>query len=160
MLHCGLQREQSDLVLRADFPRLLINAVWWLSDATVPYRPGITTDEVLSFAPADYDRSFQRPDGTESTLAAGRSFALPDRPGLWRLTAGSNAGGELADVILVASNLVDGGESDLRPPANVASEDFESPVFVEEYPIWMQIVAMVVLVLAVEWFLYHRRWIV
>lgn len=159
VLHTSLQQDKSDLVLRADFPRLLVNAVWWLSRAEVVYRRGMTTSDVIQLKPSEQPRSFQTPDGRTKTLAARRSFALLDRPGVWQLQAESNSD-STADAWVLASNLVNHRESNLRASDDVRTGEFEKPVFIEEHPVWLQIVGVGLLLLIVEWICYHRRLVV
>ncbi len=113
VLHVDLRKDKSDLALRSDFPRLIEQAVRWLTG---------TADSITLAAGSD-----------EPVSTLGR-----DEP----------------------VNIVNQVESDIRAGADVASRDVPSPAPTREQPLWMLLAGLAVVLLFVEWCLFHRRLVV
>lgn len=151
----------SDLPLRVSFPVLLTNALAWLSEggasgAPLRTRPG----SVLRFtAPPDTRRAdLVLPDGGRRELAVvdGQvTIAECDRVGVYRLSAGGRKWRWAAD-------LRSPEESDLTPAdeLNLGGKTVRAsagPPKVEQR-FWPALAGLALLVLLVEWHIYHRRY--
>jgi hypothetical protein len=117
VLHADLRKDKSDLALRGDFPRLIEQAVRWLTG---------TADSV--------------------TLAVGSDEPLA--------TPGRDEAS--APPVDIANRL----ESDIRAGASVPSRDVPSPAPTREQPLWMLLAGLAVVLLLIEWCLFHRRVVV
>jgi hypothetical protein len=51
-------------------------------------------------------------------------------------------------------------ESDIRAGASVPSRDVPSPAPTREQPLWMLLAGLAVVLLLIEWCLFHRRVVV
>ena len=182
VFHAALDREHSDFVLRQDFARLVQNAVRWLADSEsrglrTGFQPvgragrvlsaeslrslaGVTTADVAQLAEG---QSIRWPGGAGQTASeppAGPLVAL-DRVGLWELTA-ADADQQLGSggVTLVPVNLLDAGESELARPEGLTSDELPLAEPAADQPLWMLLAGMALVLLALEWCLYHRRVVV
>jgi hypothetical protein len=156
VLHASL--EKSDLVQRADFPQLLDNAIRWLCPPVAADQSGVTTAEVVTFAATEADRKLIAPDQDATTLPPRQGFVLPDRVGVWKVAdePARDASGALA----LAANLTDARESDLRVPEDLRAAQFVPSGAGSEQPVWMWLVVVAIVVLMLEWCLFHRRVVV
>ena len=117
VLHVDLRKDKSDFALRSDFPRLIEQAVRWLTG---------TADSVTLAAGSD-----------EPVTKPGRDEPSPE-----------------------PVNIVNRVESDIRAGANVPSRDVLSPAPTREQPLWMLLAGLAVVLLLIEWCLFHRRVVV
>jgi hypothetical protein len=184
VFHAALDREHSDFVLRQDFARLVQNAVRWLADSEsrtleTGFQPvgragrvlsaeslrslaGVTTADVAQLAEG---QSIRWPGGAGQTAAeppAGPLVAL-DRVGLWELTAADSPVDRQTDsggVTLVPVNLLDAGESELTRPEGLTSDELPLAQPAADQPLWMLLAGMALVLLTLEWCLYHRRMVV
>jgi len=157
VLHVKLAPENSDLTLRTDFPVLIANAVRWLTPAWESHRASATTDEVIALAESDSKQSLKS-DDAEVEIVAGQSIALLDRAGVWDLPKqGENQGNGQS---VLPSNLTNSSESDLRIREGAESDKLTPVEPINDGPLWMLLVGVAVVLLFVEWCLYHRKVIV
>ena len=117
VLHVDLRKDKSDLALRSDFPRLIEQAVRWLTGTADSVTLAVGSDEPLA--------------------KPGRDEASPP-----------------------PVNIVSGAESDIRAGASVPSRDVLSPAPTREQPLWMLLAGLAVVLLLIEWCLFHRRVVV
>ncbi|MBC8870073.1 MAG: VWA domain-containing protein [Planctomycetes bacterium] len=155
VLHVKLAPENSDLTLRTDFPVLIANAMRWPTPAWESHRAAATTDEVISLAGSDSKRSLRSEDA-EVDVAAGQSIALLDRTGVWKLptSKGENQGNGQS---VLPSNLTNSSESDLRIRDGAKSDKLTPVEPINDQPLWMLLIGVAIVLLFVEWCLYHRR---
>jgi hypothetical protein len=144
--------------LRVEFPVLLANAAGWLTGAgALEIERETRTGHTLTVR-AEGDRALVvRPDGgsDEVALASGSgAYARTDRVGLYRVEAGGRT-------VEVGASLLEAAESSIAPrdlqtaggvPGQVPAGDVQS-----EREVWPYLIAPLVLLLLLEWVLYHRR---
>jgi len=158
VLHVKLAPENSDLTLRTDFPVLIANAIRWLTPAWELQQSTTTTDEVVPLIESDSERSLKSEDA-EVLIAKGQSIALLDRTGAWKMpTMKGESQNDSQDVL--PSNLTDSSESDLRIREDAISAKLTPLEPIDDQPLWMLLVGAAVVLLFVEWCLYHRKVIV
>ncbi|MCL4201203.1 MAG: VWA domain-containing protein [Pirellulaceae bacterium] len=184
VFHAALDREHSDFVLRQDFAWLVQNAVSWLADGerrrlragsppvgragrvltaeSLQSLAGVTTDDVVQLNEGQSLR--WTGEAGETTV---KSLAVPlvalDRVGLWELTAGDSAADRrLASggITLIPANLLDAGESELTRPEGLTSDELPLAEPAADQPLWMLLAGIALVLLALEWCLYHRRVVV
>ncbi len=102
------------------------------------------------------------PDGATRTLdyvGSPLSFAETTTPGLYTVEVLRD--GEVAQTALFAVNLFDAGESDIAPQSTITlgattvTPTTEAEIGQREY--WSLLAALALLVLLIEWVVYHRR---
>lgn len=169
VLHVDLDREKSDLALRADFPRLVRQAVRALSGTADGNGEAANTEVLVAL---------QNTKGPKLTSQDGRSVELPESPqrralfaldavGVWPVDAvwpptvrqrpeSKDGGAALA----LPVNLANRGESDIRAGVKVPSRDVESPAPTRQQPLWMWLAGTAAVLLLVEWCLFHRKLVV
>jgi hypothetical protein len=158
VLHVRLAPENSDLTLRSDFPVLIANAIRWLTPAWESRQASATTDEVVPLAVSESKQSLKSED-VEVVVAAGQSIALLDRTGVWKMpTMKGEKQAHGRDAL--PSNLTDSSESDLRIREGANSATLTPLQPISDQPLWMLVVRLAVVLLFVEWCLYHRKVIV
>ncbi len=158
VLHVKLAPENSDLMLRTDFPVLIANATRWLTPAWESQQSSTTTDEVVPLAEADSERSLNSEDA-EVLVAKGQSIALLDRTGVWKMPTMQGEDQTNGQNVL-PSNLTNSSESDLRIREGATSAQLTPLEPINDQPLWMLLVAVAVVLLFFEWCLYHRKVIV
>jgi Ca-activated chloride channel homolog len=165
--------QDSDLPLQIAFPVLMANITSWLNpgrafDVPTGLRPG----DLVSITPAAGTTHVmvEKPDGISWTMEVGEGlsaeqgilFAETDQPGLYSVSLRDPAGDRPAGSFAV--NLFSPTESAIRPvevirlgQMTVETADKEDVGQRELWP-WLALIA--VLVLLVEWWIYHRgaRW--
>lgn len=169
VLHVDLDREKSDLALRADFARLVRQAVRVLTGTANGGGVAVRSDVLVSL---------QGTENAQLVSQDGRALDLPKSPqrralfaldsvGVWPVEAvwplavrqrSDWPDGGAAPALPV--NLVSRSESDLRAGADVPSRDVESPAPTRQRPLWMWLAGAAALLLSVEWCLFHRRVVV
>ncbi len=142
------------------FPIFFSNALSWLAETDIYHRqlrpgdplkfslPGTATDRVVTI---------RKPDGKELNLRPETDnvvFSDTDRVGVYEVT-----GKEFSEKFAV--NLLDESESDIRPADKIETGDQEiagSTIYeVSNREIWGILVLAALVLLAVEWWVYHRR---
>jgi hypothetical protein len=152
VLNVPLNRERSDLILRPDLAQLIDNAVRALSPtppATVDAWPVATS---VSLTPSETSRQLKSPSGETVDVPSDQSFVMLTEPGVWTWGSG--------DAEAITVNAAGGPEANLRRPAGIASDELELLDPVHDQPLWMLLIGLALVVLIVEWCLYHRRYLV
>ncbi len=156
---------RSDLALQVAFPILVANLVGWLAPAsTVDAPPLVRPGNALALAPgpgADQVTVQPPPGGpTAVTLAVrpGLSFGDTEQPGLYRVQPLAH-GQPLGPADWFAVNLLDRQESDIAPQPVLALQGQSvaggaAGQGTTEVGPW--VLALGLLLLALEWWLYHR----
>lgn len=157
----------SNLPLLIAWPVLMANLLDWFSPADIVSLPdGLSVGDVLVISPPLLAESVRvtAPDGSarELPITGERvAFANTDQLGLYRLEILQD--GEVTSAQRFAVNLFGAGESDIRPvPAAdlqlggaLAAADAEEKLGTQEFWMWLALAAL--LLLAIEWYVYHRR---
>lgn len=160
VLSLGFALEESDLPLRPAFPMLLRNFVSWAAwEGTRSFRTEYLLGEPVRPAePLGFDEGpvfFERDDGSERIQVRGGALERAPRfgPGFVRMSARGRAE-------WMAVNLFDAAESDLR---GSDEDDPPGPMTLPPPAPWhtrlpyaLVALATVVLILLLEWGLYHR----
>ena len=142
------------------FPIFFSNALNWLAETDIYHRqlrPGDPLRFSLPGAATDQAVSVRKPDGKEVSLqleADNVVFSDTDGVGVYEI-----AGKGFAEEFAV--NLLDESESDIRPAGKIeiaGQEIASSTVYeVSNREIWGILVLAALMLLAVEWWVYHRR---
>ncbi len=183
VLHASPLREHSDLILRADFARLLQQAVRWLTDDDDQLEAcqDVVADPSGRIWQADcWDRAVAGATGDVIQLETGQTvhridesgtarqvFDGPlvalDRVGKWRTTrsptspeAAENDGKDA----FVPVNLLDSQLSNLVPMAALPKASLPLAELGLDQPLWMLLAGLALVLVTVEWCLYHRRFLV
>ncbi len=157
VLHVKLDTDASDLTRRPDFSTLVDNAVRWLNPAPKAYQASTTTDEVVALAPSESPRKLTtNEDGPGPEIAAGQSLTLLDHVGVWKDPGGASADSPH----ILACNLASASESDLRVREGAQSDVLETVEPTSDQPLWMLLIGIAILLISVEWCLFHRRVVV
>lgn len=157
----------SNLPLLIAYPVLMANLIDWFSPADIVALPdGVSVGDVLLISPPLLADSLRitAPDGTVTELAAeGETLAYTDTSqlGLYRLEI--LKAGEVTQAQHFAVNLFATGESDItpRPQADLqlggglATAEADEQLGLKEF--WTLLAAAALLLLAIEWWVYHRR---
>jgi Ca-activated chloride channel family protein len=156
----GFRLEQSNLPLRAAFPILVQNCLEWLATgSTVVANRSVRTGDAISLSSvADAGEVTVRgPDGTVHKLTpAGGPLAFDgtERAGVYEATS---AAGDYA----FAANLLSPSESNLKPRSEVTLGGRRvaggSALTTSNREIWRHLALIALLILALEWYAYHRR---
>ena len=157
----------SNLPLLIAWPVLMANLLDWFSPADIVSLPdGLSVGDVLVISPpllADGIR-ITRPDGSahELPITGDRvAFANTDQLGLYRLEILQD--GEVTSAQRFAVNLFGAGESEIRPVPEadlrlggaLTAADADEKLGTQEFWMWLALAAL--LLLAIEWYVYHRR---
>jgi len=157
----------SNLPLLIAWPVLMANLLDWFSPADIVSLPdGLSVGDVLVISPPLLAESIRitRPDGSvhELPIDGDRvAFANTDQLGLYRLEILQD--GEVTSAQRFAVNLFATGESEIRPVPEadlqlggaMAAADADEKLGTQEFWMWLALAAL--LLLAIEWFVYHRR---
>ena len=157
----------SNLPLLIAWPVLMANLLDWFSPADIVSLPdGLSVGDVLVISPPLLAESIRitTPDGSvhELPIDGGRvAFANTDQLGLYRLEILQD--GEVTSAQRFAVNLFATGESEIRPVPEadlqlggaMAAADADDKLGTQEFWMWLALAAL--LLLAIEWFVYHRR---
>jgi hypothetical protein len=169
-----LDRDFTDLPLRPDFVQLVQNGVRWLAgvgtqdwqadrEVRSSQTSTLTSQAFRTHARAttadvvrlEAGQSIRRPGEQEAVAAKvldGPLVAL-EEVGLWKLTAGDSS----VEPMDVQVNMVNRAESALVRVESLAGDELPLAEPVSDQPIWMLLAGVAVVLLAVEWCLYHRR---
>lgn len=160
---------QSDLPLRITWPVLMANIVEWFTPANlVPVDESITVGTPLRItAPLGTTEVLVTdPEGASSILSATEgdiTYADVHQPGIYTVEA--VVGSDVVQTQNVAVTLFGTGESDIAPvsPATITlgggavdpEARAEAQLGLEEF--WPYIAGLALLVLLIEWYVYHQR---
>lgn len=154
--------DQGDLPFRTAFPILAMNVLGYFTsqgDLRESLPTGATAEVTL---PATGAFLLKSPDGATRKLpeGGGKVTVGPfDRCGVWSVVAESGG----APLEEFAVNLMNKGESDLRPPEGLttvgtaAETGLVSGFFGRQ--VWWYLIGLAFVLFVVEWYLYQRRWI-
>jgi hypothetical protein len=156
--------DKGDLPLRTAFPILVTNALNWFAGEHSELREALatgSTTEVTLPDPIGNTYLLQSPDGQTRKLPPGvqKTTVGPlDRCGVWSIVADKPDAEPIQEI---ACNLANRDESDLRPPESLPSwgEEPTRALGFTDRPIWFYLLAAAWLLIALEWYLYQRRWI-
>jgi Ca-activated chloride channel family protein len=160
---------ESDLPLRVEFPLLLANATGWLAGSGGFDTPReAKAGQSIAVRAGGQRALVTRPDGGTDPIAlveGAGTYARADRVGLYRLET-EGAG----EVVEIGVSLLDAAESSIGPREVVGPPAAGPPTSgtggarlagaggVEaEREIWPYVILPLVLLLLVEWVVYHRR---
>jgi len=157
----------SNLPLLIAWPVLMANLLDWFSPADIVSLPdGLSVGDVLVISPPLLAESIRitTPDGSvhELPVTGDRvAFANTVQLGLYRLEILQD--GEVTSAQRFAVNLFATGESDIRPlpeaelrlGGGLAAADADEQLGTQEFWMWLALAAL--LLLAIEWYVYHRR---
>jgi hypothetical protein len=155
----------SDLPLQIAFPVLMSNLLdWFTPRSVISVGDALKVGQSLAIRPP-LDAAAVRitlPDSTERTLPVDRqtlAFADTQTPGLYKLDILN--GDKVIQSQPFAVNLFDPGESDIAPVqqlklggTTIATTGREE---VGQREFWQEAALLALLVLLIEWFVYHRR---
>jgi Ca-activated chloride channel family protein len=151
----GFDLARSDLPLKVEFPLLLANSITWLTgrDGVAAERT-VRVGEPLTIRGAAAEATVTTPEGEVRQVSARESvavFADTHRAGLY----------EVAGAQPFAASLLSEAESDTTPRDSVKTRAGEvggqAETFESEREIWQWLALAALAVLAVEWWIYHRR---
>jgi hypothetical protein len=156
--------QQSNLPMSPAFPILMSNVLSYLAPQGVVQASDIHTGdpEALSPLPQVERVRVSGPDDHTTEFRAGSgpmTYAATDVPGLYRVQQLTQGGQQTVDEDLFAANLTDRDESDIRARlsglASSAAPAGGLATLQKEF--WGIIAALVLPLLLVEWFWFHRR---
>ena len=156
---------QSDLPLRVAFPILMANITDWLSPGTAfDARGGLQPGDTVRLAPAATTRfvAVTQPDGTvwrQAVTEEALIFGATEELGLYAVTLQDDLSDQPAGSFAV--NLFAPGESALAPADALRIGQVETIAAAErenvgQLELWPWLVAVALLVLMVEWWVYHQ----
>lgn len=159
MIAVGFDLAQSDLPLRVAFPIFIQNMLTWFTDDDATYIANYQTGQTwyVPVKGAEEEALLIEPDGKERRVPIydHRAIFTGKRSGFYKLQVGS-------EVIEVAANLADEVESKIATP-----EEIPLPGAIEGPPagggavvkreIWITLILVVIGILLLEWWTYHRR---
>ena len=164
MLLIGFQPSSSDLPLRTAFPILVANALDWARGAAAAadrraFRVGepveVALDSPAENARVQLVRPGAGPAPVPASLIDGAARFIPHLTGFYHVSDQDNAR-------TVAVNTIDLRECDLRGASSAPVTDTAAqpePV-APAAALWPILLWAAVVLTAVEWFTYHRRWTV
>jgi hypothetical protein len=156
--------QQSNLPLMSAFPILMANLVNYLSPPGVVQVGDIQTGTAESLLPLPQVQTVRVSGPTDQAVEfrAGQgpiTYGATDVPGLYRVQQIVQGGQQTVDDDLFAANLANPDESDIRPRLtglnNPGPLDASLTVLQKEF--WGLLAALVLPLLLVEWFWFHRR---
>lgn len=157
----------SNLPLLIAWPVLMANLMDWFSPADIVSLPdGLSVGDVLMISPPLLAESIRitTPDGSVRELPATGdrvAFANTEQLGLYRLEIVQD--GEVTSAQSFAVNLFGAGESDIKPlpeaelqlGGGMVAAAADEQLGTQEFWMWLALAAL--LLLAIEWVVYHRR---
>ncbi len=175
VLVLSVDLEKGDLPLQTAFPIMVANALGWFAGTKGELRESLSTGSVAELElpataePGKGGLALRAPDGRTRTLPVdGNKVTVGplDECGIWSIvrpqagppTGDSKAKDEPKPILEVACNLASRAESDLRSPLATTSHASLAGGF-GGWPIWVILAAAALVLAALEWFLYQRRWI-
>ena len=168
----NISLDDSDLPLRTAFPILLGNTIAAMSGSTQDIAHAVPTGTAVRFRgqwggdEAD-SMELTGPSGTSvRAIRSGEQWIVAPltESGVYTLTTPSDSEADqssaaAAAVPVLACNLFDAVESDLRPTATDASAALSIQRSGRGRPVWWQVVCLLLLLLVIEWAAFHRRWL-
>jgi hypothetical protein len=168
--------EKGDLPLQTAFPILVANALGWFSGTKGELRESLSTGVVTDIElPPSAEASkgglaLRAPDGREKPLPVlGNSVTVGplDQCGVWSIirpvVAEAKTQSKPADapkpLLEIACNLASRVESDLRSPLEPSTAKASLVGGFGGWPIWVVLCSLALVLAALEWYLYQRRWI-
>ena len=161
VIYIGFSVERSNLPLRAAFPILIQNCLEWLSGAAESItNRGVRTGDTVSLNPPAGAQEIvvHGPGGAVHRLPSeGNStvFDATDRAGVYRVD------GEEEDEYVFVANLLSRSESDLAPRSDVSIGGRRlasgAAIVTANREIWGHLAVLALLIMALEWYAYHRR---
>ncbi|HUR54560.1 MAG TPA: BatA and WFA domain-containing protein [Gemmataceae bacterium] len=153
-----------DLPFRTAFPILALNAIGVFTSTAGEIREALPTGATAETTlPQSGEYVLRDPDGVAKKLPSGGgkvTIGPFDKCGVWAVAP---EGEKKMPIDEYAVNLMSRAESDLRPPEGItASASVADAGLVSGFlgrPIWWYLIGLAVLLAAVEWYLYQRRWI-
>ena len=157
----------SNLPLLIAWPVLMANLLDWFSPVDIVSLPeGLSVGDVLVISPPMLADSVRvtAPDGALRELpVTGETLAYADTSQLGLYLLEILQDGEVTQSQHFAVNLFAPGESDIRPApeaqlrlgGGAAAVESDEQLGLREF--WMWLAAAALLILAIEWFVYHRR---
>ncbi len=157
----------SNLPLLIAWPVLMANLMDWFSPADIVSLPdGLSVGDVLVISPPLLAESIRitTPDGSVRELPATGdrvAFANTEQLGLYRLEILQD--GQVTSAQSFAVNLFGAGESDIKPlpeaelqlGGGMVAAAADEQLGTQEFWMWLALAAL--LLLAIEWYVYHRR---
>jgi len=165
VLVLAINLDRSDLPLRTSFPILVTNALSWFAKGRGELRESVKTGEFApGIAESDSKKTWvlSSPSGKESNVLASSTLGIGplDECGIWSLDRGETEEGDKTSGELIACNLANPRESDLRGSGTSIQANSVMPVASWlTRPAWYYLLFVGVCMVAGEWFLYQRRWI-
>ncbi|MDG2381934.1 MAG: VWA domain-containing protein [Pirellulaceae bacterium] len=156
---------RGDLPLRTAFPILMSNAIAWFQDGNADLQSAIATGRTAQItlphlaAGEQADWQISDPQGETRPVQAGKVVIGPlDHVGFYELEPMEEAGTETEiETVTLACNLASQTESDIRTTTNVSH--WSELGGWGHYPIWFYLTFAALLLSAIEWYLYQRRWV-
>ena len=155
--------DRSELPFRTAFPILVMNALGVFSGASGELREALATGATTDVTLPEGEFNLRSPDGTSRNLPNGptKTTVGPfDAVGTWSVVS-NDANAKPVDEFAV--NLMNKGESDLRPnedvPATASAKDAGLVSGFGGRPVWWYLTIAAFALAALEWYLYQRRWI-
>ncbi|MEE8450837.1 MAG: BatA and WFA domain-containing protein [Thermoguttaceae bacterium] len=170
---------KGDLPLRTAFPIMITNAIGWFQGNQGELREAISTGRVIDVDLSSLVSSRDTEDVPEVSFVLlspdGKPRPLPgnvtqttigplDQCGVWRIERRpakreSEMESDCEPILEFACNLSNAQECDLRP-----AKEFEQQAPADVFgfggrPLWFYLIVAALLLAAVEWCLYQRRWI-
>lgn len=156
--------DMGDLPFRTAFPILALNTIGVFTSTQGEIREALPTGATAETTlPEKGEYVLRDPDGVSRKLPTGGGKVAVgpfDKVGVWAVAPD---GEKTTPIDEFAVNLMSKAESDLRPPDGVsASASVTDAGLVGGFlgrPVWWYLIGVAVLLAAVEWYLYQRRWI-
>ena len=146
---------RSDLPLKVEFPILISNSLLWLT-----HRDSLTSDRVIR---TGQPLTTETPREHEAiTTPSGETVEVKARDGSIVFAATLHTGKyALENGVIYAASLLSQSESNTAPQDSIRTRAGElngqSETFTSEREIWWWIALAALLVLMIEWWIYHRR---
>lgn len=153
---------RSDLPLRIAWPLVLLNSIDWFVEEDTQYLSSYRTGETWRVpVPAGVQRAtLIAPDGSRRDVPVreGRAIYAGTNAGFYRLRAARQE-------TLFAANLGAAEETAIQPAARLEIAGRAARAITAGTPgvrehLWIYFVLGAIVILAIEWFTYHRRWTV
>ncbi len=162
----GFKLSATDLTLRAAFPLFMVNTLEWFSgddtDLITTYATGRRVELPVDSTFQAVSASVTRPDGVTLTLPVetDRVALYPEQAGKYNLTFTAKDGATARQDLV--ANLASASESAIAPnPALTAGGRALPPPgsgsVGSRRTLWKFLICLAALLLAAEWFTYHRR---
>jgi hypothetical protein len=171
-----LNIEKGDLQFQTAFPILMANALGWYAGTKGELRESLSTGTVTDIElppaaePEKGGLALKSPDGRIKPLpVVGNKVTVGplDQCGVWAIfrpepegsTPKTKDNPPPKPLLEVACNLASRTESDLRSPLEASTSMASLVGGFGGWPIWVMLSALALVLAALEWYLYQRRWI-